>query len=141
MLVRDILQSKGSAVLTCRPTDTLAKVVELLVSYNIGSLVVQENGAMLGIITERDLLRFSAEKRGTLETTFVADRMTRDPFICHAADELCRAMGQMTEQRIRHLPVVDDGQLVGLISIGDIVKAQHDELSRENHYLKSYLLG
>ncbi len=145
MQVRDILQSKGSAVLTCQPGDTLARVVELLVRYNIGSLVVQENKAdrqpMLGIITERDLLRFAAEKRGTLENTFVADRMTRDPYICHASDELHHAMGLMTEHRIRHLPVIDGDQIVGIISIGDIVKAQHDELSRENHYLKSYLLG
>lgn len=145
MQVIDILARKGTAVLTCRPNDTLARVVELLVRHNIGSLVVQEtddeNSTMVGIITERDLLRFAAERRGTLEETFVADRMTRDAIVCQTDDDVQQAMGLMTDHRIRHLPVFADGQLAGLLSIGDIVKAQHDELSRENHYLKSYLLG
>lgn len=139
MLVRDILQDKGRAVHTCSPDDTLADAVDLLVGHNIGSLVVMHDDEMIGIITERDILRATAVTRGTLEFIRVSDRMTRLPVITAPCDDIASAMGAMTEHRIRHLPVVDGGRLTGIISIGDIVKAQHDELSRENHYLKSYI--
>jgi CBS domain-containing protein len=101
--------------------------------------VVCENGDMVGIITERDILRASAATRGPLESVKVRDRMTRCPIVAALHDELAEVMGVMTQHRIRHLPVVEHGKLVGIISIGDLVKAQHDELSRENHYLKSYI--
>lgn len=139
MFVRDILQSKSSTVHTCCPEDTLADVVDLLVKHNIGSLVVLHSGEMVGIITERDILRASAVTRGPLETVCVRDRMTRCPVVAEPDQDVSDTMGVMTQRRIRHLPVVENGRLVGIISIGDIVKAQHDELSRENHYLKSYI--
>jgi len=139
MLVQDILSDKGRTVHTCAPDDTLADVVDLLVGHNIGSLVVMQSGEMVGIITERDILRATAVTRGPLEFVQVSERMTRLPVVVSPRDPLADAMCVMTEQRIRHLPVVEQGGLVGIISIGDIVKAQHDELSRENHYLKSYI--
>jgi CBS domain-containing protein len=141
MLVREILGGKGRAVHTCSPQDTLADVVDLLVGYNCGSLVVCENDEMVGIITERDILRACATTRESLESLCVTDRMTRCPVTASLDDEVADAMGVMTEHRIRHLPVLEVGKLVGIISIGDLVKAQHDELCRENHYLKSYILG
>jgi CBS domain-containing protein len=141
MLVREILGGKGRGVYTCSPQDSLADVVDLLVGYNCGSLVVCENEEMVGIITERDILRASAATRGTLEGLRVSERMTRCPVTASLDDDVADAMGAMTEHRIRHLPVVEGGRLVGIISIGDVVKAQHDELCRENHYLKSYILG
>ncbi len=139
MLLVEILGTKGRMVHTCTPDDTLADVVDLLVGHNIESLVVTEGGEMVGIITERDILRASAATRGPLETVKVHDRMTRCPIVASLQDDLTDLMGVMTERRIRHLPVVERGQLVGIISIGDLVKAQHAELSRENHYLKSYI--
>jgi CBS domain-containing protein len=139
MYLREILGAKGRTVHTCSPNDTLHDVVDLLVGHNIGSLVVCEAGEMVGIITERDILRASAAARGALESVCVRDRMTRCPIVASLHDDLTEVMGVMTEHRIRHLPVVEHGQLVGIISIGDLVKAQHDELSRENHYLKSYI--
>jgi CBS domain-containing protein len=139
MLVRDILQSKSLTVHTCTPDNTLADVVDLLVGHNIGSLVVLQNDEMVGIITERDILRASAVTRGPLEVVRVEERMTRLPVVAAPDEEVSHTMGVMTQRRIRHLPVVENGRLVGIISIGDIVKAQHDELSRENHYLKSYI--
>jgi CBS domain-containing protein len=139
MRLRDILGVKGHKVRTCSPDDTLIDVVDLLVGHNIGSLVVCEGGDMVGIITERDILRASAATRGPLETVRVRERMTGCPIVASPHDEVTDVMGVLTENRIRHLPIVESGQLVGIISIGDLVKAQHDELSRENHYLKSYI--
>jgi CBS domain-containing protein len=139
MLVRDVLSDKGRIVHTCAPDDTLADVVDLLVGHNIGSLVVMHEDEMVGIITERDILRASAATRGPLNSVRVSDRMTRCPVVASLGDEVEDVMCVMTERRIRHLPVVEGGRLVGIISIGDTVKAQHDELCRENHYLKSYI--
>lgn len=139
MLVRDILSDKGKLVHTCSPDDSLADVVDLLVGHNIGSLVVLEEGEMVGIITERDILRASAATRGPLEFLTVRERMTRCPVVAAPQHDVSDVMCVMTERRIRHLPVVEGGRLVGIISIGDTVKAQHDELCRENHYLKSYI--
>lgn len=139
MQVREILGFKGRMVHTCAPDDTLGDVVDLLVGHNIGSLVVREDEEMVGIITERDILRATAATRGPLEFVKVRERMTRCPIVVSLEDEVTDTMGLMTERRIRHLPVVERGKLVGIISIGDLVKAQHDELSRENHYLKSYI--
>jgi CBS domain-containing protein len=139
MLVRDILENKGVTVHNCSPEDTLSDVVDLLVRHNIGSLVVTSGGEMVGIITERDILRAVASTGGPLEFVRVHERMTRCPLVAAPGDDVADAMCTMTERRIRHLPVVENGKLVGIISIGDLVKAQHDELCRENHYLKSYI--
>jgi CBS domain-containing protein len=139
MLVREILSDKGRTVHTCGPDDALADVVDLLVGHNIGSLVVMQYEEMVGIITERDILRATAATRGPLAAVRVRDRMTRVPVVISPVDTVADAMCLMTEQRIRHLPVVEEGRLIGIISIGDTVKAQYDELCRENHYLKSYI--
>jgi len=139
MHVRDILSDKGQVVHSCTPDDTLADVSQLMVGHNIGSLIVMQDDDMVGIITERDILRACAANRGPLEFLKVADRMTRCPVVASPNDEVADIMCIMTERRIRHVPVVERGRLVGLVSIGDTVKAQHDELCRENHYLKSYI--
>jgi len=139
MHVRDVLSGKSSLVHTCSPDDTLADVADLLVGHNIGSLIVMQEEEMIGIITERDILRACAATRGPLEFLKVSERMTRCPVVASPNDEVQDIMCIMTERRIRHVPVVERGNLVGIVSIGDTVKAQHDELCRENHYLKSYI--
>lgn len=146
MNLRDILHGKGSIVHTIRADASLADVVQKLVKNNCGSLVVcdsdcSETDRLLGIITERDILKACAAGRGPLESTTVAQVMTRDMLVGSPHDTVEDAMGLMTINRIRHLPVVEDGQLLGMISIGDVVKSQHDRLTMENHYLKSYLHG
>ena len=139
MHVRDILSQKGKLVHSCAPDDTLADVADLMVGHNVGSLVVMQDDEMVGIVTERDILRACTATRGPLESLKVADRMTRCPVVASLNDEVADVMCIMTERRIRHVPVVERGRLIGLVSIGDTVKAQHDELCRENHYLKSYI--
>ena len=144
MKLADILAHKGYKVHSIRPSASLAEVVQVLVRHNIGSLMVcddEDCKRMRGIITERDILRACAARRAPLETLQVADTMTSDVVTAAPHDSVEDIMGLMTDHRIRHLPVLEHGELVGIVSIGDIVKAQHDALTMENHYLKSYLHG
>jgi CBS domain-containing protein len=151
MTLREILQSKGTTVHTISAEETLESVVQTLVKFNCGSLVVCDRGPqeagrptadrMVGIITERDILKACAANKGPLATVKVASVMTRDVAVGSPDDSVEDTMGLLTERRIRHLPVMEAGKLVGLVSIGDVVKMQHDRLSMENHYLKSYLQG
>jgi CBS domain-containing protein len=138
MKLREILQAKGCEVHTIGAQATLHDVVQKLVDKNCGSLVVIDEGRMVGIITERDILRATAAGLGMPETR-VADRMSVNLITGRRDDDVESSMGLMTRHRIRHLPITDQDELVGMISIGDVVKAQHDSLSVENHYLKSYI--
>lgn len=140
MKLRTILQNKGSEVHSISPADALDSAVDRLVGHNCGALVVMEGERMVGIITERDVLKACAELKNPLEAA-VADRMTTDLVTATPDDDVEHVMGLMTNHRIRHLPVVDTSRLVGVISIGDIVKSQHDELSNENRFLKQYIQG
>jgi CBS domain-containing protein len=145
MSLQQILQHKGTRVLSISPRATLADVVQKLVKNNCGSLLVCEEDdctRLLGIITERDILRACAEGCSPLAQVRVSDAMSSELTTGSPLDSVQDAMGVMTERRIRHLPVLDDdGRLVGLVSIGDLVKHQHDQLTMENHYLKSYIQG
>jgi CBS domain-containing protein len=139
MQLRDILSNKGRTVLSIAPQATLADVVHKLVHHNCGSLVVCENDELIGIITERDILRASAQRDRPLESIQVETRMTRELVTATPDDEVEQIMGLMTKRRIRHMPVLEDGKLAGMISIGDLVKAHHDRLCLENEYLKNYI--
>jgi CBS domain-containing protein len=145
MLLQEILNSKGSSVLSINQHATLADVVQKLVKNNCGSLVVceaEDCTRMVGIITERDILRACADRKASLEQLRVSDVMSADLVTGTPHDSVQDAMGVMTNRRLRHLPIVnDDGRLVGIVSIGDLVKHQHDQLSMENHYLKTYIHG
>jgi CBS domain-containing protein len=145
MSLAEILQHKGSRVLSIAPRATLADVVQKLVKHNVGALMVCEESdctQMLGIITERDILRACAAGKVPLEQHHVSDVMSHDIVTGAPHDTVADAMGIMTDRRIRHLPILDDdGRLIGLVSIGDLVKHQHDQLTMENHYLKSYIHG
>lgn len=147
MQLAQILRVKGSHVYTIRPEASLDEAVQKLVEYNVGSLVVVQGGfaardrRMIGILTERDILRACAVRRESLAGTSVAEVMTTRVIAGSLSDDVEHVMGVMTENRIRHLPVVEEGMLLGIISIGDVVKAQHDALSLENHFLKTYLHG
>ena len=139
MTLQQILSGKGRQVHSIAPEKTLQDVVNAMVDHNCGSLIVCKNDRMVGIITERDILRACAELEEPLSSIPVEVRMTRNVVTCTPDCDVETIMGMMTEHRVRHMPLLEDGRLAGMISIGDIVKAQHDELSLENHYLKSYL--
>jgi CBS domain-containing protein len=141
MTLQQILNMKGRQVHTISPDQTLQDVVHQMVDFNCGSLVVCEGDRMVGIITERDILRACAELDEPLASIPVGVRMTRNVITSTPDCDVETVMGLMTDHRVRHMPLLEGGQLAGLISIGDIVKAQHDELCLENHFLKSYLRG
>ncbi len=145
MFVRDILHAKGSEVYGIDPASTADEAVQQLVRYNIGSLVVFVTGRhrrMVGIITERDILRAQAAHQAPLERLLVFDVMSSHLVTTTAHASLPDVMRLMTRHRIRHLPVLDDdGDLLGIVSIGDLVKAHHDELETENHFMRSYING
>ena len=147
MILQEILRVKGVDVHTIRPDATLNDVVLELVRYNVGSLMVMQNmpessePSMVGIITERDILRVHAEHSTPLKQLVVRNFMSTDLITAQPSDQLQDAMRLMTEHRIRHLPIVSEGQLCGMISIGDIVKAHHNQMRMENFHMRSYIQG
>lgn len=142
MTIRDILSTKGANVITIDSEKTVHDAIQILVKHNIGSLlVVDEKGNPVGIITERDILRESAERDNKLRKTIVKDVMTKDLIIGVPDDEIEYTMSIMTKNRIRHMPIMDQNKVVGMISIGDVVKAQLDEQEYNNRYLKQYMFG
>jgi CBS domain-containing protein len=131
MNVASILAKKGSKVITCRPAQSIRQALSLLAEHNIGALVVvDERGAPAGIVSERDIVREAARDERLFGRS-VGEIMTRDVVVGVPEDAL-RAVGHtMTQRRIRHLPVMADGRLVGIVSIGDVVKAERDEFLGE----------
>jgi CBS domain-containing protein len=146
MRLKEILQAKGSQVHTITPDLTLDDVVHALVRHNVGSLVVCEphdphevHPHVLGIITERDILRAHDAHQAPLDQLRVAGSMSAQPVVACPDDTIEHAMKLMTQHRVRHLPIVVDGRLYGMISIGDVVKTQHDALELENYCMLSYI--
>jgi CBS domain-containing protein len=142
MLIAQILAGKGRDVISTRPEATIDEVAHLLNDKRIGAVVVLEAGRQLcGIISERDLARGLARHGAALLQMQVADLMTRGVVTCAPEDDLQTLMQRMTEGRFRHLPVVKDGNLSGIISIGDVVKHRLQELEVETHMLQDYIHG
>ena len=139
MRLAQILEAKGAEVVTTGPDTTIARVVALLVEHNIGAVVVVEEDAAVGILSERDLLRFFAGDAPDPGGTRVGDLMTEALVTACPYDRVNRAMNVMTEQRIRHLPIVDADRLVGIVSIGDLVNALRRATEEENTHLKAYI--
>ena len=142
MLIGQILAGKGSDVVTTRPDATVTEVARLLKAKRIGAVVVTDaDGALCGIISERDLARGLADHGARLLEMRVAELMTSEVRTCSPDDGIEQLMQQMTEGRFRHLPVIEDGRMVGIISIGDVVKHRLQELETETHMLHDYIAG
>lgn len=139
MLLKDILATKGTTVLTIQDTANLSEVVQELVRHNVGSLIVCAGGTMVGIITERDILKAVAQTDIDLSQTPVKDHMSVHLTTAAPDDEVETVMGLMTQRRFRHMPVMENGKLAGMISIGDLVKAHHALMAIENQQLRSYI--
>jgi CBS domain-containing protein len=140
MTVREILRVKGSQVHSIGPDRTVLDAVGVLVQHRIGALVVCDaTGAVVGIISERDVLRECLARSADLGRIPVAEVMTRDLVVCLLDDEIDYAMGIMTQNRVRHLPVMEGDHAAGIISIGDLVKACLDAAEYENRYLREYI--
>jgi CBS domain-containing protein len=143
MLVRQILKSKGSdRVLTIRPDATVAEAAKILSDCRIGSLVVSQDGErVVGILSERDIVREMGKRGITAFEGRVSDMMTEKVETCIADDQADDVLTKMTQGRFRHLPVVDGEIMVGIISIGDVVKARLSELSMEKDALEGMITG
>lgn len=141
MLIEHILAAKGREVVTVRPSDAVARAVTTLRRHGIGALIVSddEGATVAGILSERDIVRALADHGpGALERP-VADVMTVEVLSCGPEASTDELMGVMTERRIRHIPVMADGRLVGVVSIGDVVKHRVGELSEEARTLVEYV--
>ncbi len=140
MNVKTILATKGSDVVTIEPTADLSAAAKLLSARRIGALVIRGAGGRLsGILSERDIVRALAEHGASALALPVAQAMTRNVMTCSESDTVAGIMEQMTAGKFRHIPVVNDGRLVGLVSIGDVVKQRVDEIERESEALRDYI--
>ncbi|HKJ68489.1 MAG TPA: CBS domain-containing protein [bacterium] len=141
MLVNDILQKKGTTIYKTTAQTPLIEAIKQLNQHNIGSLLVMDGENLEGIITERDILHAVDSDAERLNEMQVGDIMTTDLVTCETDANLDKIMVLMTERRIRHLPVIKEGKLLGLISIGDVVKGRLREITAEAQDLKDYIRG
>lgn len=139
MLVSQILKSKGDLVFTAVPSETLGAICALLHSRRVGAMVVLDNDAVAGIVSERDIVRAVAELGAASLTQPVANFMTREVQFAHPSETVDALLSRMTDRRIRHLPVVEGTRLLGIVSIGDLVKSKISEVEAEADNLKAYI--
>ena len=138
-LVKHLLDNKGRHVISVAPDTSVLDAIKLMADKAIGSLVVMQDDKLLGIMSERDYARKVIIKGRSSETTHVAEIMTPDVITTSSSHTVNECMNLMTEKKIRHLPVVEDNQVIGMISIGDLVEAiisdQQEEIEQLEHYI------
>jgi len=140
MKISDVLRNKGEGVVTIRPDETVAHLLEVLDEHKIGAVVVSEDGRQLaGIVSERDVVRHLHRDGAEVLNSPVRAIMTSDVTTCDAGEKLEDLARTMTDRRIRHVPVVADGSLLAIVSIGDVVKFRIDALQSERDQLVGYI--
>jgi CBS domain-containing protein len=131
MQISNILATKGSTVVTVKPDQTIRDAIALLVKHRIGALVVvDEAGGVVGLISERDIVRAAATNEALFGNS-VSALMTTNVIVASPSDDIRSVEQTMTVRRFRHLPILDEGELIGIVSIGDVVKAQLDQYQGE----------
>lgn len=142
MQVAQILKTKGTTITSVTPETSIADAVKTLSRRHIGAvLVVAPDGALVGILSERDVVHGLAEHGARLLEMRVSEFMTKSVVTCTPDNTVEEIMREMTNRRFRHLPVLDKGRLAGIISIGDAVKSRLEELSAESDMLRNYIVG
>ncbi len=140
MAVAHILRQKGTSVVTVEPSDSVQTIVDILARHRIGAVVVVDGaGGIAGIVSERDVVRAMAGHAAAVLDKTAKDIMTVKVLTCGPADSEAELMQLMTEHRIRHLPVIANGRVAGMISIGDVVKLRIESMEAEAHHMKSYI--
>lgn len=140
MTVRSILEAKGRDVVVIAPTDTLSQAVAVLNQHRIGALVVcDDSRRILGILSERDVVGALGMKKAEALNLPVSEVMTRKVQVCHERHTINQVMEIMTRNRFRHMPVEENGKLVGIISIGDVVKRRIKDVEREAEEIRTYI--
>lgn len=142
MLVRDVLKAKGRRLITASPETTVKEAIALFVDHNIGSLpVVDAAGQLVGIFSERDVLFTVHQDSAHFEKSKVGDLMTIGPITCGPTDPVHEVMGKISHHRVGQLPVVEGERLVGVVSVGDLIKSMFERVEAENQHLLAYLYG
>ncbi len=141
MKISDVLKAKGKSIESISPDSSIREAMDKISAKRIGSLIVMKDGIAVGIISERDIFRLMATHGEAAFSRPVKDYMTENLVVCVPDDDIDTAMACMTNNRFRHLPIVENKRVVGIISIGDVVKAQVHNLKVENHYLIDYITG
>jgi len=142
VIVSAILKGKGSAVITAEPTENLLAISNLIAKHRIGAVIISEpGGALLGILSERDIVNAVAASGARALDKPASEVMTRNLLTCEPGNSVDELMTIMTRSRVRHLPVVEQGRLVGIVSIGDVVKCKLDEASAEVGLLRDYVMA
>jgi CBS domain-containing protein len=139
MTVRSILDTKGHDILSVEPDTKLSAAIKMLGERKIGAVLVMSQGKVDGILSERDIVRVLAERGARVLDEPVNDVMTRKVVSCRQSDTVGGIMEMMTLGKFRHLPVIEEGRVVGLISIGDVVKWRVLEYEREQEALRDYI--
>lgn len=141
MKISDILRVKGSAVVTAPADATVRELLATMADNDIGAVVVVDGHAVLGIVSERDVVRRLNERGDGLLEVELREIMTSSVFSCAPADDVDSIAQTMTEERVRHMPVLADGRLAGLVSIGDVVKSRMAQLEVDRGQLEHYITG
>ncbi|MFF3664895.1 CBS domain-containing protein [Microtetraspora malaysiensis] len=142
MLIRTVLRRKGTDVVTVPPDATVTELLAVLAERNIGAVVVSEDGlAITGIVSERDVVRRLADRGAAVFDLPVSAIMTTEVHTCTPEANVDELRRTMTNHRVRHVPVVREGRLAGIVSIGDVVKSSIDDLETENEALVGYIRG
>ncbi|HEU5272410.1 MAG TPA: CBS domain-containing protein [Xanthobacteraceae bacterium] len=140
MTVKEILSHKGSDVVTTDPSASVSEAIKLLAARRIGAVVVTgADRRMVGILSERDIVRALAEKGAQALDMTISEIMTRKVITCGIGETVCELMERMTTGKFRHVPVVEQGRLAGIISIGDVVKSRVQEMEQESAALQDYI--
>jgi CBS domain-containing protein len=139
MLISDLLKHKGPSVITIAPGDSVATLAAILAEHRIGAVVVLDEGRIVGIISERDVVRALPVRGPAVLEVAVSELMTAPVVSCTPDDTVEEVAGLMTEHRFRHMPVVHDGALVGIVTIGDVVAARIRQLEQDRGQLESYI--
>lgn len=140
--IASILKHKGSDFFSIRPAATVQEAICELAQRRVGALVVSENGETIdGILSERDVVRCQADESAEVKTMAIADLMTRKVFTCTSETTVADAMEIMDRQHIRHIPVLDNGRLAGLVSVRDVISAKLRELEAERQQMQDYITG
>ena len=140
-LVQHLLAAKGGQVISIAPDASVLDAIKLMAEEGIGALIVLENGSLAGIVSERDYARKVILKGRSSKATAVADIMTAEVLTTTTDAPVDRCMAMMTDKRCRHLPVVEGGEVIGMISIGDLVQAIIADQKEEIEHLEQYISG
>lgn len=140
MRIADVLRNKGTEVATIAPTATVSELLAKLAEHNIGAMVVQGDDGLAGIVSERDIVRRLNERGADALQAPVSDIMTTDVATCTPDESVDHLTVLMTERRIRHVPVMFNGRLAGIVSIGDVVKSRMNELEHAQEQLEAYIV-